>query len=406
MAIIDVVKWNAAPGVFAWKFPSQELSTWTQLIVSESQEAVLLKEGQMVGVFGSGRHTLSTDNYPFLTSALKLVTKDSPFTAEVWFIQKAIKLDIKWGTTTPLQLEDPKYHIMLPVRAFGQYGIVIEDSGKFLFKLVGTLPAFVERTIRDYFKGIVVASAKNTIANYLIEKEISILKISKELLEISNSLEKSISEELKEYGIKVVNFKVLSISTDDNDPSVKKLKDALASRVEMDIMGFNYQQKRSFDVMETAAGNTGGSGGSILNAGIGLGMGVGMGTPMGAMASKMSRNIDTEFDSNEKTVTCPQCGKSIQADTKFCPSCGCTLLHCQKCGEANKEGTLICRKCGKGMPKKCPACGTLCDSEAKFCPSCGQKVILTCKACNSIIPTGAKFCASCGQKVEDEVSHV
>ena len=59
MAVIDVVKMDLAPGVFARKFPSQELSTWTQLIVSESQEAILLKEGQSVGPFGAGRHVLN-----------------------------------------------------------------------------------------------------------------------------------------------------------------------------------------------------------------------------------------------------------------------------------------------------------------------------------------------------------
>ena len=35
MAIIDLVKYDASPDVFAWKYPDQELSTWTQLIVNE-----------------------------------------------------------------------------------------------------------------------------------------------------------------------------------------------------------------------------------------------------------------------------------------------------------------------------------------------------------------------------------
>ena len=120
MAVINVVKMDLAPGVYARKFPSEELSTWTQLIVSESQEAILLKEGRMVGPFGAGRHVLSTANYPGLISFVKLATGRSPFTAEVWFIQKSMKLDSKWGTSGAIQLEDPKYHIMLPVRAFGQ----------------------------------------------------------------------------------------------------------------------------------------------------------------------------------------------------------------------------------------------------------------------------------------------
>lgn len=60
MAIVEVVKYNGGPDTFAWKFPSEELGTWTQLIVNESQEAVLVKGGKILDVFGSGRHTLDT----------------------------------------------------------------------------------------------------------------------------------------------------------------------------------------------------------------------------------------------------------------------------------------------------------------------------------------------------------
>ena len=56
MALIDVVKYNGGPNVFAWKFPSDELSTFTQLIVNESQEAILVKDGQFADIFKAGRY--------------------------------------------------------------------------------------------------------------------------------------------------------------------------------------------------------------------------------------------------------------------------------------------------------------------------------------------------------------
>lgn len=52
MAFIDVVKYNGSPDIFAWKYPHEELGTWTQLIVNESQEAILVKEGRVVALFG------------------------------------------------------------------------------------------------------------------------------------------------------------------------------------------------------------------------------------------------------------------------------------------------------------------------------------------------------------------
>ena len=64
MAVIDVVKWNAPRGVYAIKHPKKDLGTWTQLIVQENQEAMLMKEGRYFGPFAPGRHTLDTKNFP------------------------------------------------------------------------------------------------------------------------------------------------------------------------------------------------------------------------------------------------------------------------------------------------------------------------------------------------------
>ena len=57
---------------------------------------------------------------------------DSPFQAEVWFVNMMSFLDNKWGTPSPIMLEDPKYKVIVPVRSFGQFGMSIEDPRKFL----------------------------------------------------------------------------------------------------------------------------------------------------------------------------------------------------------------------------------------------------------------------------------
>jgi len=136
MAIIDVVKFEGPPDVFAWRYPNQELGTWTQLIVHESQEAILYKGGQALDSFSAGRHTLSTANIPILSNIINLpFGGKSPFTAEVWFINKMRSLDVKWGTSAPIQLQDPKYNIIVSVRAFGQFGVQISNPRKFLGKM-------------------------------------------------------------------------------------------------------------------------------------------------------------------------------------------------------------------------------------------------------------------------------
>jgi membrane protease subunit (stomatin/prohibitin family) len=247
-----------------------------QLIVNETQEAFVVHEGVYDGPFGAGRHTLSTENLPLLRSFMKIPFGDkTPFTAEVWFVNRTFDLNITWGTPDPIQLVDPKYKIMLPVRAYGKYGIRIADPKKFLLKLVGTLDIFSSSTINAYFRGIFTTRIKTEIANLIVKDGLSVLEIAPHLTNLSTSLQQILSGEMAEYGVSLVLFSIQSINTPEDDPAVRSLKQALAKRAEMGIVGFNYQQQRSFDVLETAAGNEG-TEGTLAGAGIGLGAGLGL----------------------------------------------------------------------------------------------------------------------------------
>ena len=256
MAIVEVLKYSGKKDVLAWKYPNQELGTWTQVIVNESQEAVFVKEGKVLDILGPGRHTLSTENIPILSKLINLpFGGKSPFTAEVWYINEAYALDVKWGTPTPIQLQDPKFDVFIPVRAFGQMGFKIGNAKKFLTKLVGTLDIFDQDKIVNYFRGLIVSKVKDTISTYLVERQKSILQINAYINEISESLKEEIKPEMDEYGVKIANFYITSIDVPEEDNAVKKLKEALAKRAEMDIVGYNYTQERSFDTLEGAAKN-------------------------------------------------------------------------------------------------------------------------------------------------------
>lgn len=293
MAIIDRVKWDGNPEILVWKFPSEELSTYTQLIVNESQTAYLVRGGVYDGPFEAGRHTLSTENIPLLTQLIKLPFGGrTPFSAEVWYVNRVVNLNVKWGTPEPIQLLDPEYKIMLPVRAYGQYGISINDPKLFLATLVGTLPVFTATAVAEYFRGVLLSRIKTEIANAVTSGGYSILTISTQLDALSLRLQEAISSAFNQYGVTVHNFNLISISTPENDPAVAKLKAALAQRAEMSIVGFNYQQARSFDVMQTAAGNEG-TAGNIMGAGLGLGVGVGIGGAVGNSFAGLAQNINT-----------------------------------------------------------------------------------------------------------------
>lgn len=318
MSMIDVLKWDAAPRVLAYHYSDCELNYKSQLIVTESQEAVLVKEGQFYGPIGPGRHTLETKNFPFLTKMVSALTtnRKSPYTAEVWFVAKSVPLDLKWGTSDPLLIEDPKYHIALPVRAFGQYGFRISDSCRFLARLMGRLPAFTEKTLAGYFRGVIVTRTKDVIASTMTNGSCSLLQIGTKLNELSDVLQKRLTEDLADYGVELRLFTINSISTDENDASVVQLRKALAKKAEMDIIGYSYAQERSFDALQTAAGNKG-SAGALMGAGMGLGMGVGVGSPMGNAMSAIAKNINPMGAKH-----CMNCGAELPTEAKFCPRCG------------------------------------------------------------------------------------
>lgn len=429
MAIVDVVKYNGPPDIFAWKYPSEELGTWTQLIVNESQEAVLFKSGVALDVFGSGRHTLDTANIPLLSKLINLPFGGrSPFTAEVWYINKVFTLDIKWGTSTPIQLQDPKYKVFLPVRSFGQFGVRIEDSKKFLVKLVGTLPYFDKQNLVKYFRGLYITKVKDAISSYLIEKQVSILEINAYLDELSEFMRQELEPTLLEYGIKLVNFFINDINTPEDDSAVRKLKEALAKRAEMDIIGYNYQQERSYDTLEGAAKNQGTSA-NVMGAGLGLGMGVGLGGAYGSAMGDVAKVINTDGsqkpcpqchalmggsarfcpqcgcdtqkpEERKQKPVCSACGASLLTGAKFCPQCGKKINPCPSCGSDLPDGASQCPVCGQETPRPCPNCGaTLPGKGLKFCPECGTSLMKKCPKCGNLMEGSPKFCPECGEKL-------
>ena len=409
MALIEVVKYNGTPDVFAWKFPSEELGTWTQLIVNESQEAILFKGGQALDLFASGTHTLETANIPILNKIINLPFGGrSPFAAEVWYINKVNSLDVKWGTATPIQLQDPKYKIFAPVRSFGQFGIQIEDSRKFLIKLVGTLPTFKKDDVIKYFRGLYLTRVKDAISSYLIMKQVSILEINAYLDELSEFLCQKMTPTLAEYGIKLLNFYVNDINVPEDDEAIKKLKEALAKRAEMDIVGYNYIQERSFDTLEGAATNTSSGQAGLMGTGMGLGMGVGIGGVMGSQFGGIAQSINP---TSEKK-SCPKCKADIVKENRYCSVCGFDsqaqaeaktdekIISCNKCGAKFQSATKFCTECGNTLTKSCPKCGTSIESErTRFCPECGTSLAKKCPTCNVDISGNPKFCPECGGKL-------
>lgn len=290
MAIIDVVKCEMGTTELISKFPSDNLRYGTQLVVYPGQTAFFVKGGQIYDEFQSGTYTLKSSNIPLLSRVIALpFGGETPFKAEVWFVNQVAILDSKWGTGVPLQIEDPKYEVIVPVRSYGQYGFRIENPRQFLKSLIGNMTSFSVEKLNQYFKGKIMSQLTNIISDKLTQDNISVLNINSHLSDISEYCKARIDESFKRYGITAQEFDVISISVKEDDPSFQKLKEAKDLSAKIKIAGRDiYQMDRSFNVLDTAAGNESAAGG-IMNAGLGLGLGMNMG---GQMANGVGANFN------------------------------------------------------------------------------------------------------------------
>ena len=382
MKVFDIIKYSGDNKTFVWKFPGEDFNTLSQLIVSESQEAVFFKDGKALDLFSAGKYTLHTQNIPLVRRFVNLpFNGESPFHCQVYFVNKTISMDVLWGTASPIPIQDAKYPIILPVRANGQFAVRVTDSKKLLLNLVGTIDKFDQETLKRYFKGILLTNIKDYIANEFVKNKISFLEIHSHLKSISKGVYLTLGQEFQRYGIELVNFNINEITPPENDPSYIKLKGALADKAVMDIKGYNYQQERAFNVLDKAAANEG-SASNIMGAGMGIGMGVNMGgvfgTTMGSAMSNISPNIQAKPPS---TSTCQTCGEPIPEGSNFCLKCGAKI-------EESRKDYIKCSKCGATIPN------------GKFCLECGTKLEANCIKCGAPLIPNAKFCLECGNKIE------
>ena len=172
--IIDVIKYEGDNSTFIWKHPCEDFNTTTQLIVHESQEAILFLNGCALDLFEAGRHTLSTQNIPLLRNIINLPTGGkTPFHCEVYFINKTEQMAIRWGTDSKVQYIDPVYKFPISIGASGEMSLSVNDSRLLLVNLVGTENTLERHRLVSYFRGLLMTRVKSYIAQAMRTNKIS-----------------------------------------------------------------------------------------------------------------------------------------------------------------------------------------------------------------------------------------
>jgi membrane protease subunit (stomatin/prohibitin family) len=269
---VDIIEWtDDSRDTMVFRFPryQNEIKYGAKLTVRESQVAVFVSEGKIADVFEPGMFSLTTKNLPVLTT-LKGWSYgfDSPFKAEVYFINTKNFTDLKWGTKNPVMLRDPEFG-PVRMRAFGTYVMKVKEPSTFIREIVGTDAHFTVDEITDQLRSMI----SSRFADILAESRIPVLDLASNYKDLSGFVTQRLSEEFLAYGLALTLLVIESISL---PPDVEE---ALDKRTSMGIIGDlnKYTQFQSANAMEKAAANPGGD----ASAGIGMGMGFAMANQMG-----------------------------------------------------------------------------------------------------------------------------
>lgn len=174
---------------------------------------------------------------------------DTVFHSEVYFINLATQMGIKWGTDSKVRLFDPGSGLYIEIGACGNFNLRVNNSRKLLLKIVGTTGKLTGAdiagagatpsmggdsfTIAEYtskFKAMIMNRVKSNLARAIKENNINILEIDEHIDLLSEKLRDIINESLDEYGLVMTEFYITNVMTPDDDPNYCRLKQQFAER--------------------------------------------------------------------------------------------------------------------------------------------------------------------------------
>ena len=235
--LVSIIKYDGDNETLVWKHPVEDFRMGTQLIVHESQEAVFFKDGRALDTFGAGRYTLETQRLPLLDQFFRLPSDpEKTFHSEIYYINMATQMGIKWGTDSKIHLLDPVSGLPIEIGACGEFNIRVSNSRKLLLKVVGTASSFEREHLlgdnegKGYFRSLVITQIKSSFAQSIKEENIHILEIDAELIHLSEILKIKINEMLEEYGLTMPDFFVNRVIAPEEDPNYRRMKDQYAQQ--------------------------------------------------------------------------------------------------------------------------------------------------------------------------------
>lgn len=408
-AILEVIKYEGADNLLVWKHPAEDFSTHSKLIVREGQVAIFFNNGEIADVFEEGRHDLQTGNIPILRKLLELPYGGvSSFHCQVYFVNLAEAMDIKWGLPSRATWLDPVYGIKVNVGARGNLSIRVANAKDMLIRLVGSEASLTPEGLTKYFRDLMTMHIKSYLSQIVKSERISVFDLDENMERISNVIKEMMKAEYAEYGFSLKMFSIAEFVYPTDDPAYIRLLEAISERTtgvteaetarikaniaatasaEAEVirgrgraealaaLGTSHIQERQLDIAENMSLNESMNqysslAGSMAMMGGAMNLGVNAATAIGnamnpAMTNQMGMVQSTILGQGNANPT-PNMGQGTANQT------AAGAKHCPKCGTQLPLEAKFCFNCSAPQPKTCTNCGNALPEEAKFCMFCGQ----------------------------------
>ncbi len=442
MALIDILEFqDQSREVIARRLPEDlnaDIKMGCQLIVREAQVAIFYRGGQALDTFGPGRHTLTTANLPILSKLINLpFGGDTPFKAEVVFVDTGLIDDQKWGTKEPISFRDSVLKVVR-LRSFGTMTYKVVDPTLFTNKRLKSSAKYTAKDLANWARDSVVQRMTDVLGEVMK----SIFDLPALYDEIVVACKARLAEDFAKNGIELEDLRISAISPPKEVQ--KKIDERSGLGLFEDSMPA-FQQYQMGYAMRDAAKNEGG----VAGSGMGMGMGLGMGFMMpGMMAQGMAPGMGQpgmyppggqyppgqyppgQYPPGQYPPPPPgqyppgqpggypppqgqppgqQYAPTAPQQTAPPPTGAATQGHgntCVKCTYPLGPGLKFCPNCGSPQEEKptvpCVKCQSPLPGGSKFCPHCGssqdapQAALPKCVKCQKDLSPGARFCPYCG----------
>ena len=229
--LIDVIEWtDDSRDTLSYRWPDEdkEIKNGAQLIVRESQLVQFVAAGQYADLFGPGKHTLSTENIPILSTILGWKYGfQSPFKCDVYYLNTRLFTGNKWGTANPVMMRDRDFGVAR-IRAFGTYDFRIVEAAKFLREVAGTDQNFRLDEFADTMRSRIVSVFTEALAR----AGVPVLDVAQRYRELGDALLQIINPAmLEKYGLEITSFVLENVSV---PPEVEQ---AIDKRSSMSVIG-------------------------------------------------------------------------------------------------------------------------------------------------------------------------